>query len=92
MCGSGCCVVGVPWIEAYHAARNWLNVSEFSINSSVRSNLAMSFSSPQKQQVAGTKSRNGLPHYLTDSVINGKQVSLYKHVNTITVEKAFLMF
>ena len=67
-----------------------MGVSKYFFNREVKSNLAMMFPSPLKQQVVGTKHRKELSHYWKDDIVDGKRVSLYRHVDPISVQVGVL--
>ena len=71
-------------------AIKWLSVSEYLFNREVKSKLAMIFPSPLKHQVAGTKHRKELLHYWKYDILDGKRVSLYRHVDPISVQVSVL--
>ena len=78
--------VEVRWLYACGDAIKWLGVSEYLFKKEVKSNLAMMFPSPLKQQVEGTKHRKELSHYWKDDMVDGKSVSLQRHVDPISMQ------
>ena len=71
-------------------AIKWMGVSKCFFNIEVKSNLAMMFPSPLKQQVVGTKHRKELSHYWKYDIVYGNRVSLYRHVDPISVQGSVL--